>query len=324
MFSLRRMAIASAVLAVAHGQGVILKAQGAKGSPASLSLLVNADDQSDANLISQAEISTNVVNECGRTLLAGNIDIGENTENALAANQVTQVTKGSDVKVTIRPTNDTGAGPFSCDMDLTGNSNGATGQTNLTTSESDSKKNGDITLTVTMPDDMQCIGASTGDVCTVRCRNANEFGGCFAVQQTDTTPNQNTPANIATAQDLKGITAQVQQNIADLPAAVKAIAESGSDPAEQGTAVVQEIQAADPATDGLADQTTGNGNTGNTNSGNKNSGNTNSGNTNAGNTNTGNANAGTGNTGNSRGNGRAGGGRGNRNNNRKRRVHPSR
>lgn len=38
MFSLRQIITASAILAVAHGQGVIIKAQGAKGSPASLGL----------------------------------------------------------------------------------------------------------------------------------------------------------------------------------------------------------------------------------------------------------------------------------------------
>ena len=55
--------------------------------------------QQDATLIRDAEIEQNIVNECGRTELAGNIDIGENTENALAANAVTQVQKGSTVEV---------------------------------------------------------------------------------------------------------------------------------------------------------------------------------------------------------------------------------
>lgn len=55
--------------------------------------------QQDATLIRDAEIEQNIVNECGRTELAGNIDIGENTENALAANAVTQVQRGSTVEV---------------------------------------------------------------------------------------------------------------------------------------------------------------------------------------------------------------------------------
>ncbi|XXH04171.1 hypothetical protein Hte_010584 [Hypoxylon texense] len=300
MFSLRQILSASAVLAVAHGQGIILKAQGAKGSPASLSLQLNSDDAADANFISQTEIVTNVVNECGRTLQAGNIDIGANTEDALAANQVTQVTKGSTVQVTIKQVNETGAGPFTCDMDPTGNSIGATGQTNLTTTESKANKNGEITLQVAMPKDLACIGSSTGDVCTVRCRNANEFGGCFAVQQTDTTPAENTPQNIETAQTLQGITQQVQQNIADLPAAAGALATSGSTDAEIGTAIVDGIQAADPATDGLAQDQAGN--TNNSNTGNANTGNANTGNNN--------------NNGNGNGNGRGGRGK-NRGNNRR-------
>lgn len=256
------------------------------------------------------------MNECGRTLQAGNIDIGASTEDALAADQVTQVTKGSSVQVTIREVNQTGAGPYTCDMDPTGNSIGATGQTNLTTTESKPDKNGDITLKVAMPKDLACIGceyipvptfpdlitdkshlASTGDVCTVRCRNANEFGGCFAVQQTDTTPAENTPQNIETAQTLQGITQQVQQNIADLPAAANALAGAGSSDAEIGTAIVEGIQATDPATDGLAQDQAGDANTGNSNTGNANT-----------------------NTGNNNGNGRGGRGKNRGNNNRRRNV----
>jgi hypothetical protein len=52
---------------------------------------------------------------------------------------------------------------------------------------------------------------STGNICTVRCRNnavAGPFGGCFAVQQTDGTAAVNTASNIQTAQTLEGITAR--------------------------------------------------------------------------------------------------------------------
>lgn len=119
---------------------------------------VNPDDNGDANFISQTEIVTNVVNQCGRTLQAGNIDVGANTEDALAANQVTKVTKGSKVNITIRQVNETGAGPYTCDMDFTGNSAAATGQINVTTTESKANKNGEITLEVAMPNDLACIG----------------------------------------------------------------------------------------------------------------------------------------------------------------------
>lgn len=68
--------------------------------------------QQDATLIRDAEIAANVVNECGRTELQGNIDIGENTENMLAANQVTHVQRGSTVTITMHQVNADGAGPF--------------------------------------------------------------------------------------------------------------------------------------------------------------------------------------------------------------------
>lgn len=78
--------------------------------------------QQDATIIRQAEIDANVVNQCGRTELAGNIDVGENTENALAAGAVTQVEAGSEITVTIHQVNADGAGPYACDLDETSNS----------------------------------------------------------------------------------------------------------------------------------------------------------------------------------------------------------
>jgi hypothetical protein len=52
------------------------------------------------------------------------------------------------------------------------------------------------------------------------------------VQQTDVTPNANTPETITTAQTLEGVLAQVAENQIDLPAAVKANQEATLD--EQG------------------------------------------------------------------------------------------
>ncbi|KAK8102333.1 CAS1 protein [Apiospora sp. TS-2023a] len=207
MPSIRQTLLAAAMAAVVHGQGVIVKAQGPKG-PASVGLLVDLT-KSDANIIRQQEIVDNVVNECGRTLLAGNMDVGENTEIQLKAKAVTQVTKGSNVDVTIRAINADGAGPYTCDMDFQSNAAGAVGQVNLTVAETKAA-NGDINLKVKLPANMACIGERP------------PFGGCFAVQQTDTTANKNTPANIKTAQTLKAVQAQIAQNVKDFPAYVAA------------------------------------------------------------------------------------------------------
>lgn len=78
--------------------------------------------QQDTTIIRDAEIQANVVNQCGRTELKGNIDVGENTENALSAGAVTQVKAGGEVTVTIHQVNADGAGPFFCDIDQTSNS----------------------------------------------------------------------------------------------------------------------------------------------------------------------------------------------------------
>ncbi|KAI1362122.1 GEgh16 protein [Xylaria arbuscula] len=245
---IKQALVTSALLAVAHGQAVVIGAKGQRGSPVSFGLQVDSSNSDDANFISDTEITTNVVNECGRTLQGGNIDIGEQTENALADGNVTQTTAGSRIKVFIQQVNDEGAGPFTCDMDPTGNSIGVTGQTELTVRESEANNNGIITLRVAMPNDLQCTGASTGNVCTVRCRNANNFGGCIAVQQTDVNPSENDPTTIETAQTLEGILDQVAQNVKDLPQALEGIAEASQDPSDQGTSVVDAIQAADKTT----------------------------------------------------------------------------
>ncbi|KDN67423.1 hypothetical protein CSUB01_12028 [Colletotrichum sublineola] len=249
---------------MAQAQGVILRAQGPAG-PASPGMGVLAN-QADANIINKKEIVQNVVNECGRTILQGNIDIGEETENHLGNQTVTQVTMGSTVDVIIAQVSTDGAGPYSCDLDLTSNSNGATGQTKLTVLES-KPHNGMVTLKVQMPTDMAC---------------------------TDTTPKENTPKNIPTAATLQGVLSQVQQDVVDFPAAVKSNQDAATQ-GEQGLAAVKELlanstqQAAGPATAGIntGTNTNGNGNTNNAgNTGNtNNAGNT--GNANAGNTNTG-------------------------------------
>lgn len=170
------------------------------------------------------------MNECGRTELSGNIDVGENTENALAAGAVTQVVAGTVMSVTIHQVNADGAGPYSCDLDQTSNA-GIISQ-NLTVTNNVPGVNGlsqnktqDFTINVAMPANLACTGASTGNVCTVRCRNnavAGPFGGCFAVQQTDVAATNNTAAKITTSQTLAGIDAQIAENIVDLPVAVAA------------------------------------------------------------------------------------------------------
>jgi len=147
--------LAPALFAAVHGQGVIIKAQGTKGSDTGVALQVK-QNAADANIIRNTEIVQNIVNECGRTLLAGNIDIGTITEEQLVAKTVTSVTKGGTLEMTIAQGGANGAGPYTCDMDQTSNSLGA-GQTKLKVAEK-APVNGNIVLTLTMPADMACDG----------------------------------------------------------------------------------------------------------------------------------------------------------------------
>ncbi|OIW34621.1 hypothetical protein CONLIGDRAFT_14118 [Coniochaeta ligniaria NRRL 30616] len=251
----------AALLGVAHAHGVVLGAQGLASSPSSVGFQVDLNIarncttispcQQDATIIRDAEIAANIVNECGRTELSGNIDVGENTENALAAGQVTQVKAGTELTVTIHQVNADGAGPYVCDLDETSNS-GIISQ-NLTVTNNVPGVNGlsqakaqAFNITVKMPDTLSCTGASTGNVCTVRCRNtavAGPFGGCFAVQQVDVTPKVNTPANIATLQTLDAVLKQVAENQADLPVAIAANQAAGSTEADQNAKAVNSLLA---------------------------------------------------------------------------------
>jgi hypothetical protein len=99
---------------------------------------------------------------------------------------VTQVKSGTKLTVTIHQVNADGAGPYVCDLDQTSNA-GPGGNINLTVENNVPGANGlsqakfqDFNMTVVMPTNFTCTGASTGNVCTVRCRNnavAGPFGG---------------------------------------------------------------------------------------------------------------------------------------------------
>ncbi|POS69307.1 hypothetical protein DHEL01_v212299 [Diaporthe helianthi] len=327
MSSLARVLLAAAFASLAHGHSQILNAQGDSGSPSSVGFLVEDDIarnctsispcQQDATIIRDAEIVANIANECGRTELGGNIDVGENTENALAANAVTQVSPGGEITVTIHQVNADGAGPYTCDMDPTGNSLGATGQIPLEVTNNVPGANGfsqaktvDFNMTVKMPSDMNCTGASTGNICTVRCRNnalAGPFGGCFPVQQAGADTKTNVASEITTTQTLDGVQKQVEQNKQDLAAAIAANQQEGSDEGKAAAASVKKVlnqpdpvinefpvQTPELAQPGAADNAANNNNNNNNNNNDANAGNNNNGGAKAGGNNNGQAGNGNG------------------------------
>ncbi|GAW21144.1 hypothetical protein ANO14919_106610 [Xylariales sp. No.14919] len=260
MFSSSVFLSLTALLALTNAHGVILGAQGIKGSPASVGFKVNSQlprnctsispCQQDTTIIRDAEISANIVNECGRTELDGNIDIGENTENALAAGAVTQVKAGSTIDVTIHQVNADGAGPYTCDVIAQGN-NGVITFPNVAVADNVPGVNGfsqakeeDFTIKVTMPSSLNCTGSSAGNVCTVRCRNnalAGPFGGCFPVQQVDTEAVALKPSDVDTILSLEKVNAQVAQDVKDLPAALAANQAAGSEEGLKNAAIVSKL-----------------------------------------------------------------------------------
>ncbi|KAH7413955.1 hypothetical protein DE146DRAFT_13529 [Phaeosphaeria sp. MPI-PUGE-AT-0046c] len=248
----------AALFTTVHSHAAILAAVGDKGS--SQGFLVDPDIarncttispcQQDATIIRDNEITQNIVNACGRTEINGNIDIGEQTENELAAGRMTQVKAGSIMEVTIHQVNADGAGPFECDMDET--SNAVTTFTPLKVTNNvpgsfglSQAKEQDFKINVQMPEKFNCIGASTGNICTIRCRNnavAGPFGGCFAVQQTDGKGRTDEKASsVETTQTLEGIEAQILQNKKDFAVAVQANQNAGAANLDEGAAAISAL-----------------------------------------------------------------------------------
>ncbi|KAF4511722.1 hypothetical protein G6O67_003494 [Ophiocordyceps sinensis] len=123
--------------------------------------------QVDSAIIRNAENEKNMSNKCGRTLLS-NIDVAKETEKALKFN-ITQCEAGATLKFTLH-----------MEIEVTLNAPGEQGL------NPDAPKGENFPMTVKLPADMNCKGGTTGNVCTLRCRNlsvAGPFGGCIAIQQ---------------------------------------------------------------------------------------------------------------------------------------------
>lgn len=163
----------AALVAVASAHSQLIKIQGKAGSPASVGLGVDLNIarncttinpcQQDSTIIRDAEIQQNIVNECGRNEIEGNIDIGEKTENAIAAGAVTEAGPGQELTVTLHQVNADGAGPYACDLIEQGNTGIIT--QNLTVKNNVPGANGfsqekfkDFEMTVVMPQKFDCTG----------------------------------------------------------------------------------------------------------------------------------------------------------------------
>ncbi|KAK6829662.1 hypothetical protein PG987_010246 [Apiospora arundinis] len=228
----------AALVAVAQAHSQLIKIQGKAGSPASVGLGVDLNIarncttinpcQQDSTIIRDAEIKANIVNECGRNEIEGNIDIGEKTENAIAAGAVTEAGPGQELTVTLHQVNADGAGPYACDLIEQGNTGIIT--QNLTVKNNVPGANGfsqekfkDFEMTVVMPQKFDCTGASTGNICTVRCRNnaqAGPFGGCFPVKQSNKNAQTNNAKTIPTKSNIKAVLDQVAVDQKDFNDAV--------------------------------------------------------------------------------------------------------
>ena len=192
-----------------------------------------------------AENASNNFGSCGRTQAGGNIDTSTAIEQHLEAKMVAEVTKGSVVTLQMHQVNGDGAGPFSCgidplatgaayrDLEIVKQVPGVLGLNSVRQTGYD--------LKVKLPDDLECVGGSTGRVCVMRCRNAafsGPFGGCVPLAQTDgqgrTDP---TPGGIKLKAKIESIERQRVEGVAQLRAmkldSIAGVVNPGIAPREQ-------------------------------------------------------------------------------------------
>ncbi|KAI8444880.1 MAS3 protein [Phakopsora pachyrhizi] len=137
---------------------------------------------------------------CGRTLAGGNNEIGAAMSKVILvlaeSAGIPSVSSDGKVQMTLHQVNGDGGGPYTCDVNASGDGKTFTPMTISTNipgknSRSNAKAE-DIPLMRRCPKEvMTCTGGSDGQTCIVRCRNAanaGPFGGCVAVTQaTDAT-----------------------------------------------------------------------------------------------------------------------------------------
>jgi len=190
--------IVAVSLPLTQAHGVITAVRGANGVTGGSFGMVESTPrdgsganpfQTDTSIIRDREIASGKVGGCGRTPAGGPNDMAAEMAKA-EANGLASIGPDGKVHMTLHQVNQDGAGPFRCDVDMTGTGN------NFQPAKVDKNVPGfiglsratakDIPLVVNMPPGAQCTGGSDGQTCVVRCRNgaaAGPFGGCVAVTQ---------------------------------------------------------------------------------------------------------------------------------------------
>ncbi|EFX05472.1 hypothetical protein CMQ_3541 [Grosmannia clavigera kw1407] len=105
-----------ALVSLVQAHGVIMAVAGISGNSVGYSVdesiarncTLISPCQQDTSIIRDVEISANTTGVCGRTELDGNIDISVSVESAIATDNITQVTEGSTLTVTIHQVNQDG------------------------------------------------------------------------------------------------------------------------------------------------------------------------------------------------------------------------
>lgn len=132
--------------------------------------------QQDSPIMRDAEVASNNFGTCGRTQAGGNIDTSTAIEQHIEAQMVAEITKGSVLILQMHQVNGDGAGPYKCEIDPTATGNAfvemkvlkdVPGSVGLSSTRQTS-----FDMELQIPETLDCVGGSTGQVCVVRCRNA--------------------------------------------------------------------------------------------------------------------------------------------------------
>ncbi|KAI9146198.1 hypothetical protein BKA69DRAFT_1108531 [Paraphysoderma sedebokerense] len=201
VFTLALLALISQI----EGHGALTGIQGTNDTPRDCAK--KNPCQRDTSIIRTREIASGKAGACGRTLAGGNIDMQAEVSKMMSElGELPTVKAGAKTTINVHQVNQDGAGPFNCEIDMTG-----TGENfqNLQIAQNVKGFAGlargtaqDNPLVVQMPQNLQCTGGENGNMCMIRCRNpaaAGPFGGCIPVAQEGAGAAKNAPAKKAPA-----------------------------------------------------------------------------------------------------------------------------
>ncbi|MBW0526529.1 hypothetical protein O181_066244 [Austropuccinia psidii MF-1] len=155
--------------------------------------------QLDSAIIKESEINEGKASACGRTIMAGKIDI-KKALNKAEDGGLPDIGPNGKIKLVAHKIDGDGWGPYNCSVDVS-----ATGKSftpiqvtvNVPTGKANDNKPTDYSLEAQLPNTLKCQGGADGQSCIIKCVNTastGPYGGCMAFTQMQGLYNDPAPA----------------------------------------------------------------------------------------------------------------------------------